>query len=691
MSERQACPRCGGVLRGGALAGSCARCLILGALEGDAVDEDPRAGAPLRFAGYEIVRKLGEGGMGVVHEARQVGGIERVVALKRIRDGELADTAARRRFLAEARAAAELRHPHLVPIYDVGERDGELYFTMQLLPGGTLAEHAGRFAENGRAAALVEKLARAVHAAHEKRILHRDLKPQNVLFDDRGEPHVADFGIAKRLDDKAQTRTGTMAGTAHYMAPEQATGHAKRDSVAADVWSLGVILYELLAGRRPFTGPTPHEILRAVVEEEPERLAARVDRDLATICATCLQKEPERRYISAEALADDLDRYLRGAPVSARRPGRLERAARFCRRHPALSALLAAAAVALVTLTSWALVSAREQARARRDEVLVANAFAARAVAGTVLAKLREYGDVIAEEASDPRLAAALARDDQQGLRAYCETVRARHAAGNPALDIYFVVDAAGRARVLVPAAGVPGRTYSTNLSLRDYFHGARAFPAGASRPVYVSRAFRSTNDDQYKVAMASPIRGADGAFAGLLAATILTDRHLGNLALSDDRRTAVLVVRRDRDDATAPLPSDHILLVHDGVAQGAAIPVESDALLRLSARRDAARVPLEDRLKLPPPSLVEMQDDYRDPTEKPDSDGPKGPWLVGIAPVGSTELSVFVQTRLDTAMELDQRPFRVLLAWSIGGAVLLGAGFFGAMRGRRGARRRPS
>jgi hypothetical protein len=149
-----------------------------------------------------------------------------------------------------------------------------------------------------------------------------------------------------------------------------------------------------------------------------------------------------------------------------------------------------------------------------------------------------------------------------------------------------------------------------------------------------------------------------------------------------------VLAVRRDRDDPTAPVPDDHILLVHDGVKQGAAVSVESDALLKLSARRDAAQVALDERLRLPPPEWVETQDDYQDPLAKPGPDGTKGPWLAGIAPVGSTELSVIVQTRLDTAMELDQRPFRVLVAWSIGGAVLLGAGLFAMMRARGGARR---
>jgi len=681
------CSRCGRVNRGGAPAGLCPVCLLRGAMEHDPDDE--ASPLPMRFAGYELLDKLGEGGMGVVYKARQVGGIGRVVALKRIRDGELSDTSARRRFLAEAKAAAELRHPHIVPIYDVGEHDGEPYFTMELMPGGTLAEAAARFSEPRRAAELVEKLARAVHAGHAKNILHRDLKPANIVFDEHGEPHVGDFGVAKRLDEKSSTATGAMVGTVHYMAPEQAGGHAKRDSVAADVWSLGVILYELVAGKRPFSGLTPLDVLRSVVEDEPEpleRLRPGMDRDLATICAMCLQKAPEQRYISAEALAEELDRYLHGEPVLARRPGPLLRVGRFCARHPALSALFGVAALALVTLTSWALVSAREQARARREEVLAANVFAARALAGAVLTQLREYADIVAEEAREPRLAEALARRDEDGLRALCDAVHARHAASNSSVDGWFVVDAAGSKRAQAP---VPSSTIGFDRSFRDYFRGGRALPVDMARPVYVARAIRSTTDHLYKLAIASPIRGPGGTLVGLLGASIPTDRHLGALALSDDRRIAMLTVRRDRDVATDPLPEEHILLVHDGVAQGQGIVVESDALRRLTARRDAADVPLSERLRLPPPEWVEAQDDHMDVLAKPAPDGTNGPWLAAVAPVGSTELSVIVQTRLDDATALDRTPFRVLVAWSaVGCALLLVAGLFAATRTRGGAKR---
>lgn len=685
----QECARHGRKRRKGTLAGVCPVCALRGALK--AKPEDEASHFPMRFGNYELLEELGRGGMGVVYKARQNGGIGRVVALKRIRDGDLADASARRRFFAEAKAAAELRHPHIVPIYDVGEHDSEPYFTMELMPGGTLTEAAARFAEPRRAAELIGKLASAVQAGHAKNLLHRDLKPANIVFDGRGEPHIADFGVAKRLDEKGSTSTGAMVGTVHYMAPEQTGGHAKRDSAAADVWSLGVILYELLAGRRPFSGHTLLEVIRSIGEDEPEplpHLVPGIDLDLVTICDTCLQKAPERRYISAEALAEELDCYLRGEPVHPRRPGHLVRVGLFCARRPAVSALFGAAVLALVALTSWALVSAREQERARRKEVLAANVFAARALAGTVLSLLREYADIVAEEASDPRLAEALARNDRDGLKALCISAHARHAVGASSIDLWFVGDGEGYAA----AYSVPPQfslTYYVSYTFRDYFRAAKAFPAGVSRPVYVSRALRSKVDDRYKFVIASPIRGAGGAFAGLLAVTIVTNRHLSPHALSDDRRIAVLTVRRDREWPADSLPDEHILLVHDGIAHGEGVVVESEALRRLTARRDAADIPLWDRLRLAPPDWVEAQEDYIDMLAEPGPDGTRGPWLAGVAPVGSTELSVIVQTRLDDATALDRTPFRVLAAWSAVGSVLLvSAGLFAALRAKAGAKR---
>lgn len=691
------CPSCGDPIRANAHAGICPRCTLRSALGPD-VERESRPSVPPLFAGYELIQKLGEGGMGIVYKARQVGGIEREVALKRIRDGEFAGPAMRRKFLDEAKKAVAFEHPNIVRIYEVRDHDGEPYFTMALMAGGTLVKHAARYAEPKQAAILVAKLARAAHAGHLKHIIHRDLKPDNILFDEHGEPHIADFGVAKRIDKAPGKSTTMIAGTACYMAPEQAEsmastqrdGHAKRDTVAVDVWSLGVILYELVAGKRPFDGPTQLEVLRRVVEDEPEpleRVRRNIDRDFATICHTCLQKEPERRYISAEALAEDLERYLRGEAPLARRPRLYDHAARWCKRHPAATALFGSAAVILIGFSIWSGISVREQEKARRQEVLAANGFAARAIAGTVLAKIREYGDTVADEAKNPNLARALVERDNQAAQAICEAVHARHVGESSPIVWWFVMDASGVLFAQTPAATF-GKSFYLTYTFRDYFRGVKALPADMTRPVYVSRAFYSTSDDRHKLAVVSPIRGENGVFLGLLAAELATDRRLGSLELSDDRRVAVLTVRRDRDLPSDELPNEHIALAHDDAVLGQGVVVEREAVRRLTARRDAAGLDPRDQLHLPPPEWVEAEDNLMDRIAKPNADGSRGPWLAGVAPVGNTELAVIVQTRTEDATALDQSPLRVLVAWSIGTAVLLFGALGVVLRTRANARR---
>jgi eukaryotic-like serine/threonine-protein kinase len=681
------CPRHGPIAAGAPEGGLCPRCLL------SVMEEEPApASLPTRFGHYVILELLGEGGMGVVHKAREPT-IGRIVALKRIRDGELASADARRRFLAEARAAADMHHPHVVPILDVGEHEGQLYFTMPYMSGGRLREEAARFAEPSAAAELVATLARAVHEGHRKRVIHRDLKPENILFDDHGEARVADFGVAKWLDGDTRTSTGKRVGTIGYMAPEQVEGRHVEE--AADVWALGVILYELVAGRRPFAAPTPLEELRRTLEDEPEPLTRGrrgVDRDLWTVCLTCLQKEPSHRYASAEALVEDLRRYASNEPIVRRRPGPFERARRWCARSPVAAALLGSAALALIALTAWALAGARAQERARRAEVLATNVYAASAVAGTVLHQLDAYAGWVAREARDPALAAALARGDGPALQALCEAIHARRTA----IAWWFVADAAGRLRAYAPdderahvrvtAAPLDG-SHDMDFSFRDYFHGARALPADADRAAYVSRAFRATTDQRYKLAISAPLRGEGGAFAGVLVAMIATDRRLGTLELSDARRIAVLAVRRDREHAGEPMPDEDILLVHDGVEHGEGVVVRSAALARIAARRARAGDAGSDQLHLPPADWVEPDDDYRDPLAERDPEGASGPWLAGVAAIGRTELAVIVQTRVEDATRLDRTPLRVLAAWSVGGAVLLFAGLFAALRSRTGTR----
>jgi tetratricopeptide (TPR) repeat protein len=321
------------------------------------------SGRTIRYFGdYELLEEIARGGMGVVYRARQIS-LNRPVALKMILAGQLATPALVQRFQTEAESAARLDHPCIVPIYEIGEHDGQHYFSMKLIQGGTLADArglAGHHRGDGRAESaeqnvpgplsteeaphLVATVARAVHYAHQRGVLHRDLKPSNILLDEAGEPHVTDFGLAKLAeDDSGLTISAAILGTPAYMSPEQAAGQTKGLTTAADVYSLGAILYELIAGKPPFSADSTVETLRQVCEQEPARphiFNPAVDRDLETICLKCLHKDPLRRYASAALLADDLDRWRRREPIHARPIQPAERFWSWCRRKPALAASL---------------------------------------------------------------------------------------------------------------------------------------------------------------------------------------------------------------------------------------------------------------------------------------------------------------------------------------------------------------
>jgi tetratricopeptide (TPR) repeat protein len=305
------------------------------------------------FGDYELLGLLGRGGMGVVYRAIQLS-LNRPVALKMIR-GEVAATEEdRRRFRNEAEIAAGFDHPHIVSVYEVGEHDGQPYLAMRLVEGEGLDRRLAAYAGDPRGAArLVRRAAEAVHHAHQRGVLHRDLKPANILIDAEGAPHVADFGLARLVEGGGElTASGGVVGTPAYMAPEQASGRRGGTSVATDVHGLGTILYTLLAGRAPFVAesvPAMLERVREAMPEPPSRFDGRVPRDLEVICLKCLEKEPARRYGSAQELADDLGRYLAGEPIRARPVGRLTRLGMWARRRPAIAALAGALAIAVAT------------------------------------------------------------------------------------------------------------------------------------------------------------------------------------------------------------------------------------------------------------------------------------------------------------------------------------------------------
>ncbi len=411
MSQQTTCPECGGVLPPDAPKGFCPACLVrvgagwegpaLGAAAGGkptpklqhesgsdggaAIAEPAVAGAkyPMLFGGYELLAELGRGGMGVVYRARQVA-LNRPVAIKMLLHGVFSNAAFVERFHLEVEAAAHLDHPNIVPIYEVGQVGGQPYYSMRLIHGTSLAqviaECKARDADWLRhAAELLATIARAAHYAHERGVLHRDIKPHNILLDAEGQPYLADFGLAKLLGQEGGLTLGTgVIGSPEFMAPEQAAGKARQITTAADVYGLGAVLYALITGKAVFHADTPLETVRQVIEQEPVKprlLNPAVDRNLETICLKCLQKEPAKRYASAQALAEDLERWLRAEPIQARRATPVERVWLWCRRQPVRASL--AGALILVFMLGLAGVLSQWR-RAKAGELFARqNAYAA--------------------------------------------------------------------------------------------------------------------------------------------------------------------------------------------------------------------------------------------------------------------------------------------------------------------------
>jgi TolB-like protein/predicted Ser/Thr protein kinase/Tfp pilus assembly protein PilF len=308
------------------------------------------------FGDYELLEEIGRGGQGVVYRARQKS-LNRTVALKVIGLGPWTTEAHLRRFRREAEAAASLDHPCIVPIYEVGEREALCYFSMKFVEGGQLDEVVRRAAISIRSAGeLIAKVARTVHYAHEHGILHRDIKPGNILLDQKGEPHLTDFGLARLLETESTvTRTLEVLGTPSYMAPEQAVGNNAAVSRATDVYGIGAVLYQLLTRHPPFAGGTTYETIKLLLDTEPRpprSLNRKIDRDLSTICLKCLEKDPKRRYASTVALAEDLEHWLKHEPIRAHRAGIFTRGRKWVRRKPAIAALITSL-IALAAAIGW--------------------------------------------------------------------------------------------------------------------------------------------------------------------------------------------------------------------------------------------------------------------------------------------------------------------------------------------------
>jgi eukaryotic-like serine/threonine-protein kinase len=396
MSNERQCDRCGRPLNGAASDGICPACVaglgqapwlaesatqVTGAARRHPVSRSERhettgsIGPVIRqFGDYELLEEIAHGGMGTVYRARQTS-LNRPVALKLISGGAVASAEQVKRFQAEAEVAASLTHPNIVPIHEIGQHVGQHYFSMGLVEGPSLRKRLhGRPMPTREAVSLVATLARAVHYAHQRGVLHRDLKPSNIVLDREGEPHLTDFGLAKLVDQESTlTHTNAVLGTPSYMAPEQARGATKEVTTALDVYGLGAVLYESLTGSPPFAGGTSIETIRQVLDQEPRRPSLwnpHVDRDLETICLKCLEKLPEQRYASADALANDLDRWTRHEPIRARPVSTWEHTRKWLRRRPPIFFFMATAVVVSLIGGLAGILWGWNQAVTARDQAL---------------------------------------------------------------------------------------------------------------------------------------------------------------------------------------------------------------------------------------------------------------------------------------------------------------------------------
>src|SRR5208337_2696975 len=378
MTELRICPECGAELGSDAPGGACPACALRGALLPETSDgtgphpppdltSSPRTKVHY-FGDYELIEEIGRGGMGVVYRARQVS-LNRDVALKMILAGRLASETEVKRFVHEARAAANLQHPNIVAVHEVNVHDGQHYYSMDLIEGRNLEELVRQQPLPAlQAAEYVRTIADAIHFAHEHGTLHRDLKPTNILIDIFNQPRITDFGFARcaQLDPHLTTR-GQILGTPAFMSPEQAQAKTEAVGPQSDVYSTGAVLYYLLRQRAPFAAESLPALLDLVVRGEPVSplaLNPSVPRDLETCCLKCLQKNPARRYPSARDLSDELGRFGRGEPILARPPNAVERIWRWCARNRALSASLGTAAILLV---AGVVVSTGQAVRAKAE------------------------------------------------------------------------------------------------------------------------------------------------------------------------------------------------------------------------------------------------------------------------------------------------------------------------------------
>jgi serine/threonine-protein kinase len=623
---------------------------------------------------YSQIQYIGHGGMGVVYRAYN-NGLDKWVALKLSPPAHLGTARDRHRF-REAQNMARLDHPNIVRVLSTGEyEEGRPYFEMDLIErkdGCSLHDHLEEYVERPqRAAELMETVALAVHHAHQRGILHNDLKPGNILLDEEGQPHITDFGLARRLgqdlvasaslcaSEEAANRditsaratiatrsaTGAIEGTASYMSPEQADRN--EITTLSDVYGLGALFYTLLTGRPPFSGGTVREILqrvRTATSEPPRVLNSKVDDTLEAICLKCLNKEVTQRYTSANELAKDLCNYRTGKETIARSWTRRERIVSWCRRNVVEAGLVAA----VVAIWVFALVMAVSVAQARKADLLKANLEVASSTANdlatTALLQLTQLSRNAEMASADPKLAALLTRDELNGLQQILSEVCSQEVegAGRPIrFKTCYIMNRDGVMRAhFPPAPDLIGKDFSW----RDYFQCAKA----QNGPVCISRVYRGMSDNLFKFAISAPIRDVQNNFLGIIATAVTTDAAMGPVVLHNPSLKVALIALTERDEQPAVTETNagkYAILFHPGYQRGV----------------DPVEFPYTNKTNMKP---IPSEDNYRDPVS---AVAPEyaGRWIAGFAPVGNTRFIVIAQQRFEDAVSLGSSTLWSLALWS--------------------------
>ncbi|HEY0465505.1 MAG TPA: protein kinase [Polyangiaceae bacterium] len=640
----------------------------------------------IRFGGYLLLETLGRGGFGVVFLAQHIESGQ-FVALKQMRGGAQATPEERRAFVESATRAAAFEHPGIARVREVGEIEGCPYFTMDLFTGDLAAALELGQPTQAQAARWMHDIALAVHHAHSCEVLHHDLKPANILLDEAGATFVSDFGSAKRLSHQGECLESGDGAVGFYMAPEQITVDARAMTRRADIYSLGVILYELLTGQVPYEQLAFADWIAELVSPHPVRppneLEPELNRDLQLICLKCLEKEPNRRYESAKLLAEDLDHVLHGwHPPHARPERALSRAVRWARRHPLRSALIAGATLLGLTMVVTAL-SLLQAEREQELSALQTNAFIANGQAAALLYQLRDFADRAERCGKRPGvrklLLTGVINQDSSALESCARGFQA-----------VYVAAPDGRllAQWPTPTAPILGKNYA----FRGYFRGASELAARALSDAYLGPAYLAESSGSLQFAFAVPVLGSDAEWLGSVIAGLSVDSTIGQISMQDSPqsgRIVALLGPRDKDRST---PESHPVkdfdfIVHPKLGRGREVALHDPSRASLDRAFGLAVTAGEQfSLRWTPPVLLP---DYHDPLFDAASS-----FLAAFAPVGRTGYVVVVQTSKD-AVRRDGRSLAKKLAFRAGvplgiGLLVLGIAATSTVRRRRSLETRP-